>query len=228
MLRFLAIFLALVAAYYALTLSPWVDAHVLFPVMKASARGASATLGALGVRTTAKGVLVQGPRYACRVETCSDPRHLTLDSQVVVADLRRLGPDGRGLALVISFDSGSQGWTPLAMWIALGVATPLPWTKRLQALLAGALVIQLLVAATIFVTVSFNLTSEASPAWQRLALMLANRLLVENIWFSIVPPFLLWAFWLAWGGHWKQMSNRLCELKGIWFFAASAVLTLHR
>jgi hypothetical protein len=168
------------------------------------------------------------PRYACRVETCSDPRHLTLDSQVVVADLRRLGPDGRGLALVISFDSGSQGWTPLAMWIALGVATPLPWTKRLQALLAGALVIQLLVAATIFVTVSFNLTSEASPAWQRLALMLANRLLVENIWFSFVPPFLLWAFWLAWGGHWKQMSNRLCELKGIWFFAAPAVLTLHK
>jgi exosortase H (IPTLxxWG-CTERM-specific) len=73
MLRFLAIFLALVAAYYALTLSPWVDAHVLFPVMKASARGASATLGALGVRTTAKGVLVQGPRYAVAVRRGCDP-----------------------------------------------------------------------------------------------------------------------------------------------------------
>ncbi len=149
------------------------------------------------------------PEYVCRVETNSDPQYLTLDAQVVVADLKRIGPDGRSPVVAVRFDSGSQGWIPLAMWIALGVATPLPWSKRVKALLAGALLVQVLVAATVLVAVSFALTTEAWPVWERLVLMFANRLLVENVWFSFVPPFLLWACWLAWGGHWNQLSKRL-------------------
>jgi hypothetical protein len=40
--RFLGVFLALVGLYHALTLPPWVDANVPYPVMKATARSASA------------------------------------------------------------------------------------------------------------------------------------------------------------------------------------------
>jgi hypothetical protein len=167
---------------------------------------------AVGAGLRAQARLLVGialPGYACRVETCSDPRHTTLDSRVVVADLKKPGPDGQGPAVAIPFDSSSQSWIPLALWIALGAATPLPWSKRLKALLAGALVIQLLVAATILVHVSFSLTTGNWPAWQRLSLRLANRLLVENIWFSFVPPFLLWACWLGWAGHWERLAKPL-------------------
>jgi exosortase H (IPTLxxWG-CTERM-specific) len=73
MLRFLGIFLALVAAYYALTLSRWVDANVLYPVMKASACGASALLNFLGVGTTVDGVVIRGPGYAVAVRRGCDP-----------------------------------------------------------------------------------------------------------------------------------------------------------
>jgi hypothetical protein len=163
-----------------------------------------------GLRAQARWLVgIALPGYGCRVETFSDPRHPTLDSRVVVADLKKLGPDGKGLAVAISFDSSSQSWIPLALWIALGAATPLPWSERLKALLAGALVIQLLVAATILVSVSSGLATGSWPAWERLSLRLANRLLVENIWFNFVPPFLAWACWLGWAGHWEQLAKPL-------------------
>jgi hypothetical protein len=100
------------------------------------------------------------------------------------------------------------------MLIALTLAAPLPWANRVKALLIGGLIIQLLVAATTLVSISFALTSDASPAWPRLPLMLANRLLVENIWFSFVPPFLFWVGCLAWGGHWERLGARCLASTG--------------
>lgn len=149
------------------------------------------------------------PHQPFRVTTFSDPRYPNLDTAVVLAGGKGPGTGDERAGAEIAFDSGSQGWIPLAMLIALSVATPLPWGKRFKAMLAGTLLIQLLVAATILVSVSLALVSGASPAWPRLPLILANHLLAENIWFSFVPPFLLWAGWLAWGGHWKPLGERL-------------------
>src|SRR5262249_4048456 len=73
MLRFLVIFLVLIGIYYALTLSPWVDANGLLPVMKASAQGTSLLLNLTGARTTAEGVVVRGPEYAVAVRRGCDP-----------------------------------------------------------------------------------------------------------------------------------------------------------
>jgi exosortase/archaeosortase family protein len=73
MLRFLAIFLALMVIYYALTLSPWVDANGLLPVMKASAHGTSVLLNLIGFKTTVEGVVVRGPVYAVAVRRGCDP-----------------------------------------------------------------------------------------------------------------------------------------------------------
>jgi exosortase/archaeosortase family protein len=72
-LRFLGIFFGLISVFYALTLSPWVDANALFPVMKVSARGTSALLGLLGTKTTVEGVLVRGPACAVAVRRGCDP-----------------------------------------------------------------------------------------------------------------------------------------------------------
>jgi hypothetical protein len=151
------------------------------------------------------------PRQSFRVEAFSDSRHSTVDTVVLLTGLRTPGPAGGLSAAEIPFDSTSQGWIPFAMWIALCVSTPLPWSKRWRGLLAGALVVQVLVMATILVSLYFNLTnltSQASSLWPRFPLLLANRLLVENIWFSFVPPFVLWVGWLAGRGHWEQLWLR--------------------
>jgi exosortase H (IPTLxxWG-CTERM-specific) len=73
MLRFLGIFLGTVAVYYALTLSPWVDANVLYPVMKASAQATSVLLNVTGVKTSVEGVVIRGPLYAVAVRRGCDP-----------------------------------------------------------------------------------------------------------------------------------------------------------
>ena len=73
MLRFIGVFFGLVFAFYALTLLPWVDANILFPVMKASARGSSVLLNLVGARTITEGVVVRGPSYAVAVQRGCDP-----------------------------------------------------------------------------------------------------------------------------------------------------------
>jgi len=149
------------------------------------------------------------PKHSFRVESVPDPQPATLDTRVIVADNESHGADGAKPALTIAFDSVSLGWIPLAMFLALVVATPLLWIKRLKALVVGALVTELIVAATIAVNVSYSLATTALPAWERSTLMFANHLLMENLWFSFVPPFLLWATWLAWGGHWRVLAERM-------------------
>jgi hypothetical protein len=154
------------------------------------------------------------PRQSFRVEPYSEVRHSNLDTLVVMADQKKVGSAGGPSAVGITFDSASQVWMPFAMLIALTLAAPLPWANRFKALLVGGLVIQALVVATIWVSISFAFTSEASPAWPRLPLMVANHLLVENIWFSFVPPFLFWVGWLAWGGHWERLGVRCLASAG--------------
>ena len=71
--RFLGVFLGTVAVYYSLTLSPWIDANVLYPVLKASAQGTSALLSLGGVKTTVEGVIIRGPTYSVAVRRGCDP-----------------------------------------------------------------------------------------------------------------------------------------------------------
>jgi hypothetical protein len=149
---------------------------------------------------------VSFPRYACRVESCSDLGIGSLDTRMVLTDSRSIGPDRQPPALAILFDSGSQTWMPLAMWLALCLATPLPRSQCLKALLAGVLALQALLAGTILASISFNLAAQTLPAGPHRLLIFANRLLVENLWISFVPPFLLWVGWLAWGGPWEGLA----------------------
>jgi exosortase H (IPTLxxWG-CTERM-specific) len=71
--RFLVFFLSIISVFYLLVLSPWVDAHVLYPVMEASARGASLMLGLFGIKTEVEGVVVRGANYVIAVRRGCDP-----------------------------------------------------------------------------------------------------------------------------------------------------------
>lgn len=154
-------------------------------------------------------VAVAYPGHTLNVQPLLDSRYPSLDTQVTGPELQEIRPDGRRWAMGIPFDSHSQGWVPLAMLMALVIATPLPWFKRVKVLLIGSVFIQILIAATILASVSFNLSSATSPSGENVLYMLANHLLVENIWFSFVPSFLLWLAWLACGQNWKQLGERL-------------------
>jgi len=146
------------------------------------------------------------PRETFHILTFSAFRYPSLDVLVIVAKPNQAGPAGPKQAVQVPFDTDSQGWIPMAMVMALFVATPVPWSKRWKGLGVGLLAMQLMVMATILVSILFSMSSEATPSWERLFLLLANHLLVENIWFDFVAPFLFWAAWLACAGHWQELG----------------------
>jgi exosortase H (IPTLxxWG-CTERM-specific) len=71
--RFLLLFLGLVAAYYLITLIPWVDRNILYPVLEFSARSSSLLINLAGERTTTNGIRIQGPTFAVAVRRGCDP-----------------------------------------------------------------------------------------------------------------------------------------------------------
>ncbi len=71
--RFLLLFLLLAAGFYAITLSSWVDRHLLFPVLGWSAEASSALLNLVGQNTTCSGVVIKGSDFSVAVRRGCDP-----------------------------------------------------------------------------------------------------------------------------------------------------------
>jgi hypothetical protein len=149
------------------------------------------------------------PREPVRVEAFSDSRYPYVDTVVILPDRKGVDPTGANSVVVTPFDTTSQFWIPFAMLFALIGATPIPWSKCWRGLWVGTLAIQLLVTAVTWVSVAADVATADPAAGAIRPLTFAHRLLVENIWFSFVPPFLFWAVWLAWGGHWRLLWQRL-------------------
>jgi hypothetical protein len=148
------------------------------------------------------------PKNNFRVEKLSDPHYANLDTLLMLADTRHAGPGGP-IAVQAGFDSNSQAWIPFAMLIALIVPTPVPWPKRLKGLLAGGIALELLIAATVLISIPTALASDSTPAWLHWLLGAAGHLLSDNTWFTFVPSVFLWAIWIAWAGYWKQLGDQL-------------------
>jgi exosortase H (IPTLxxWG-CTERM-specific) len=71
--RFLVIFLCGVAVYYLVTLIPWVDRNILFPVLQLTAQACSFLIGLSGDHTTVSGIVIQGPTFSVAVRRGCDP-----------------------------------------------------------------------------------------------------------------------------------------------------------
>jgi hypothetical protein len=147
-----------------------------------------------------------------RVEPVRDPRYPNLDTVVLVEVRNNHQPSAGPSAVQAGFDSCGQLWIPLAMLAALCLATPLPWSGRLKALLVGGVVVDVFAAATVLAVVSFGLSGENSEGAPSHLLTFAFRLLSENIWFGFVLPLLIWAVWVGWCGHWIQLAAKFSAL----------------
>jgi exosortase/archaeosortase family protein len=72
-LRFLALFLSILACYYVLTLSPFVDRYLIYSTLEWTADAASRLLNFAGRTATVHGVTIQGPDFAMRIQRGCDP-----------------------------------------------------------------------------------------------------------------------------------------------------------
>lgn len=72
-LRFLVLFLAILAGYYVLTLSFWVDRCFIYPTLELTAGAASWLMNLAGQGTAVQGVTIQGSDFAVRIQRGCDP-----------------------------------------------------------------------------------------------------------------------------------------------------------
>jgi len=115
-------------------------------------------------------------------------------ARVEIANRERLKLDGSGPVRNLDFDVRGLGWKPTALLIALVLASPLPWKRRLTALCSGLLWIQFAVMGFLAFAI-WNESSEIglatmSPYWKAIANEWQHAFIAL---FSLASPFMVWA-----------------------------------
>ena len=171
---------------YGLLIAPWPDLNQTY----------GSYFRALG---TAFFSSDSGPRVLRFAEQNSVPEAARktppLATRVTLANRNLADSQGNGPAQLIDLDTRSIGWVPTALTTALILASPVPWKRRLWALLAGWVLVQLFLL--------FSLQSwiwDASPAvsletlspfWQSRADDL-EYVLITQLGASFSVPLVIW------------------------------------
>ena len=122
------------------------------------------------------------------------PQH-PLDTRLLLADRAQLDASGRGPVQYVALDSRGIGWVPTALLLALILATPLPWRRRVWALLVGLMAVHgliLISLATAICSGSMAMSPEASgPFWRQVVGGLEETLITQ-MGAGLVVPVLIW------------------------------------
>jgi len=178
-------FLCWFVAIYALLIFPWPSSRDLYGTY---------------LRSVAKLVLVKdNDRRILRFEEVPvSTRNRTLDTRITVANREQLDASGSGHAVMLDFDSHGVGWMPTALLVALVAATPVPWQRRMWALIWGLLAIHVFVLFSILVyiwnhsdTASGLSLTTLSPLW-KMVISGLEETLVTQLGASFILPTMIW------------------------------------
>jgi len=135
-----------------------------------------------------------GPRKV--VIAPSSGKREGLDTLIILQNTAMTAPDGKRMLRAEEIDSRSIGWVPTALTIALVLATPIPWTRRLMALAGGLVLIHLFILFSLESWLWNNATSVSLMAlsgfWQQAADAL-NYALMNQLGVSFTVPVVIWA-----------------------------------
>ena len=96
-----------------------------------------------------------------------------LDTRIEIANRALLHADESGPVRNVDLDARNFAWEPMALLLALTIATPLPWRRRMRALLGGSIALHVL----LLLFLSFCIWDESaeiglvtfSPFWKAVA-----------------------------------------------------------
>jgi hypothetical protein len=117
------------------------------------------------------------------------------DTRISMGNRALLDADGKGLLMRTEVDSRSIGWIPTALTLALIVATPIAWSRRIPALAAGLVLVHVFIALTLQTWIWDNspgvslLTLSASSKWVADQLQFA---FLNQLGASFTVPVLIW------------------------------------
>jgi hypothetical protein len=118
-----------------------------------------------------------------------------LDTLIVLQNTALTAGEGKQTLRADEIDSRSIGWVPTAVTIALVLATPIPWTRRLIALGGGLVLIHLFIFLSLQSWIWNNSPSVSllalSSFWQQAADAL-NYALMNQLGISFTVPVVIW------------------------------------
>jgi hypothetical protein len=179
--RFLVAFLLQFAALYGLLIVPWPGWRSAYGRFFRGLNGA--------VFASESGLTI------VRFRPAEKPPRPEIDTEILLANHAEINATGCGPVRILGLDSRGVGWVPTAMLAAFVVATPLPWSHRWRALLAGVL----LVHGYLLALVAFYLWNQSGgmtpvsflPFWAPLGEFLEETF-VGQMGPSFVVPTLIW------------------------------------
>jgi hypothetical protein len=114
-------------------------------------------------------------------------------TRVVIVNPAKMKPDGSGPVRNLDLDTRYFGWMPLALLLALVLATPLPWKRRRRALLWGFVFQQAFVILALGYCI-WNESTEVGlvslPEAGKEAAMAVKSMLVGQL--IVAVPVLIW------------------------------------
>ena len=179
LLRRVAGFLWRFVLIYGLLIAPW--------------PGWSAAYGRW-FRAFNQSIFVSNEHRMLQFETARDVSP-PLDTQITLANRDRVDARGHVPAKKLGLDSRGIGWVPTALLVALTLASPVTWCRRLRALLASLLIIHGYIALSVGCYI-WNQSTDLdlvtlTPFWKAVAGGLEETL-VTQLGPSFVVPALIW------------------------------------
>jgi hypothetical protein len=119
--------------------------------------------------------------------------HEAHNTRIVIINRELMQPDGSGPVRNLDLDSFDFTWRPASLLLALILASPVSWSRRGGALLAGSVCLQVYLLFVLGFAIWNQSTEVAlvtlSPFWKQAAENI-SQLLVGQL--NIAAPFLIW------------------------------------
>jgi len=135
-------------------------------------------------------------------------------TRVVIVNPAKMKPDGSGPVRNLDLDTRAFGWMPLALLLALVLATPLPWKRRRRALLWGFICQQVFTVAALGFCIwnesseleLVHLSGNLKEAFLAVKNLLAGQLI-------LAVPALVWILATFRRGDFQIIADQLAEKK---------------
>jgi hypothetical protein len=118
-----------------------------------------------------------------------------LDTRLTLANRAQRDASGHGMLLTTSLATRSIGWIPTALTVALIMSTPIPWGRRVSALVLGLVLVHVFILFCLQTWVWSNSSQislmNLSTFWQRVADEL-NYAFLNQLGASFAVPVLIW------------------------------------
>jgi hypothetical protein len=178
-------FLLGVTLVYAAFIAPWPG---LGEAYRAWFRG-------LGNAAFARG----SGRWYVQFEDLPQGERRSLDTRIILANREQTDAAGHTPARMLDLDIRGVGWVPVVLTIALILASPIPWRRRIGALAVGLACIHTFVLLSLGCFLLDNADAPAGPAlvalspFARMIVSGLDELLITQLGAGFVVPVAIWA-----------------------------------